>query len=67
MNIVDKVGCGNAFLSAYLHARAEKKHPDERLRYAIAAGAMASTYAGAFTSMTPEMIHAFMETAAVKV
>ncbi len=61
IKIVDKVGCGNAFLSAYLHARAVKKEPLERLTYAIAAGAMAATFPGASTNLTGDMLNEFIE------
>jgi fructokinase len=61
VDIVDKVGAGNAFLAAYLKARADKAEPLDRLAFAIAAGAMATTYAGAFTQFTPEMILDFIK------
>lgn len=61
IEIVDKVGCGNAFLSAYLHARAIKKNPQERLTYAIACGALAATHAGAAYHITSDMLEQFIE------
>jgi fructokinase len=61
VDIVDKVGAGNAFLAAYLKARADKLEPKERLQFAIAAGAMATTYAGAYTQLTPDMIRNFIK------
>ncbi len=60
IEVVDKVGSGNAFLSAYLHARAEKKEPAERLTLAVAAGALASTFSGSATDITPEMLEEFI-------
>ncbi len=61
IKIVDKVGCGTAFLAAYLHARVEKKEPIERLTYAIAAGAMAAMHAGAANHITAEMLNSFIK------
>ncbi|MCP4125005.1 MAG: carbohydrate kinase [Bacteroidetes bacterium] len=65
VEIIDKVGCGNAFLSAYLYARAEKKEPLERLTYAIAAGAIVATFKGAVPKITPDMINEFIESARI--
>jgi len=65
VKIVDKVGCGNAFLSAYLHARSEKKEPMERLTYAIAAGALVASFKGAVPKITPQMINEFIEKAEI--
>ena len=61
IEIIDKVGCGNAFLASYLHARAEKKEPLDRLTYAIAAGALAATFPGAATDLSAEMLDQFIE------
>ncbi len=61
IEVVDKVGCGNAFLAAYLHARVHKMEPEERLDYAIASGAMAATHAGAANHINSEMLEAFID------
>lgn len=65
VNVVDKVGAGNAFLAAYLKARADKKEPLDRLTYSIAAGAIATTYSGAHTQISDEMIKDFINKAEI--
>lgn len=60
VDIVDKVGAGNAFLAGYLKARSDKKDPLDRLTFAIAAGAMATQHSGAYTQLTCEMINDFI-------
>jgi fructokinase len=61
INLADPVGSGDAFLAAYLAARAEGWHAAERLRYACAAGAMVAAEFGAVPSLTPASVREFTD------
>ncbi len=60
MTVVNTVGCGDAFLGAFIAAKAEAKSDEEAIRWANAAGAIKATRLETRGSPTRQLLEEFL-------
>ncbi|MEZ0538398.1 carbohydrate kinase family protein [Fibrella arboris] len=56
IEVEDTIGCGDAFLAAYIHKTVQGERPQQTLAFACAAGAYVGTQPGATPSFTEQTI-----------
>ncbi|RYE71411.1 MAG: carbohydrate kinase, partial [Oxalobacteraceae bacterium] len=56
IDVEDTIGCGDAFLAAYIHKTLQGETPQKTLAFACAAGAYVGTQPGATPSFTEQTI-----------